>query len=95
MEGNPVPQDGDDKKADRFELMTALLLGFAALGAALASLQGGQWGGRQLEAFSESNTMTTVAAIRERPPSKCSRSNRSLSMPIKGVLTRVARPPTA
>ncbi len=62
MEGNPVPQDGDDKKADRFELMTALLLGFAALGAALASLQGGQWGGRQLEAFSESNTMTTVAA---------------------------------
>ena len=47
---------------DRFEMATAFLLGFAALGAAIASLQAGQWGGKQLEAFSESNTMTTLAA---------------------------------
>jgi hypothetical protein len=52
----------DENKADKFELLTALLLGFAALGAAIASLQGGQWGGKQLEAFSQSNSMQTLAA---------------------------------
>mgnify|MGYP003382229163 CR=1 FL=1 len=53
---------GDEPKTDMFEVMTALLLGLAAIGAALASLQSGQWGGRQLEAFSQSNTMTTLAS---------------------------------
>jgi hypothetical protein len=47
---------------DPFELLTAILLGLAAVGAALAGLQGGQWGGKQLEAFAESNKMTTKAA---------------------------------
>ena len=47
---------------DLFELLTAVLLGLAAIGAALAGLQGGQWGGKQLEAFAESNKMTTKAA---------------------------------
>jgi hypothetical protein len=55
--------NGDDNKAfDVFELLTAVLLGLAAIGAALSGLQGGQWGGRQLEAFSEANKMTTKAA---------------------------------
>lgn len=47
---------------DLFELVTAILLGLAAIGAALSGLQGGQWGGKQLEAFAESNKMTTKAA---------------------------------
>jgi hypothetical protein len=52
----------DDKTLDLFELATALLLGLAAIGSAFAALQAGQWGGKQLESFSEANTMTTKAA---------------------------------
>ncbi|HEX6861881.1 MAG TPA: hypothetical protein VF414_03640 [Thermoanaerobaculia bacterium] len=53
----------DDKKPfDKFELVTAVLLGLTAIGAALAGQQGGQWGGKQLEAFSSANTLTTKAA---------------------------------
>ncbi len=55
------PQN-DDKPFDLFELATAILLGLAAVGAALASLQSGQWGGKQLDAFSTSNALTTKAA---------------------------------
>ena len=47
---------------DPFELCVAVLLGFCDIGAALAGLQNGQWGGRQLERFSEANTLTTRAA---------------------------------
>lgn len=53
---------GENKSFDKFELATALLLGFTAVGAALAGLQGGQWGGKQLEAFSAANGLTTKAA---------------------------------
>jgi hypothetical protein len=49
-------------KPDRFELVTAILLGLAAVGAAVAALQAGQWGGKQLEAFAEANTLTTKAS---------------------------------
>ena len=53
----------DDKKPfDKFELVTAILLGLTAIGAAIAGQQGGQWGGRQLEAFSAANSLTTKAA---------------------------------
>ena len=52
----------DTRPFDKFELATAILLGLTAVGAALAGLQGGQWGGRQLEAFSASNALTTKAA---------------------------------
>lgn len=52
----------DNKPFDLFELATAILLGIAAVGAALASLQSGQWGGKQLDAFSSSNSLTTKAA---------------------------------
>lgn len=55
-------QDPDNKPFDLFELATAILLGLAAVGAALASLQSGQWGGKQLDAFSSSNSLTTKAA---------------------------------
>lgn len=47
---------------DKFELITAILLGLAGIGAALAGLQGGQWGGKQLEAFAAANALTTKAA---------------------------------
>lgn len=49
------------KAFDWFELMTALLLGLAAIGCAWASHQNGQWGGRQAEAFAEASTMSTKA----------------------------------
>lgn len=53
----------DDKQPfDKFELVTAILLGLTAIGAAIAGQQGGQWGGRQLEAFSAANSLTTKAA---------------------------------
>lgn len=59
----PLSEDnGSGKPFDVFELATAILLGLAAVGASLASLQAGQWGGRQLDAFSESNTLATKAA---------------------------------
>jgi len=57
-----MDKDEDSKPFDKFELLTALLLGLAAIGAALAALQSGQWGGKQLEAFSAANTLTTKAA---------------------------------
>lgn len=55
-------QSPESSQTDRFELATALLLGLAAVGAAVASLQSGQWGGKQLEAFAEANTLTTKAS---------------------------------
>jgi hypothetical protein len=58
-----MDKEEDEKKSyDRFELATAILLGLAAIGAALAGQQGGQWGGKQLEAFSAANSLTTKAA---------------------------------
>jgi hypothetical protein len=50
------------KPFDVFELIVAILLGLAAIGAAVASLQSGQWGGKQLESFAEANAITTDAA---------------------------------
>ena len=62
-EGRTAGETTETSKAfDPFELYTAVLLGLAAIGAALAGLQGGQWGGKQLEAFSAANTLTTKAA---------------------------------
>jgi hypothetical protein len=52
----------DNKPFDFFELATAVLLGMAAVAAAVAGQQAGQWGGRQLDAFSEANTLTTKAS---------------------------------
>lgn len=57
-----VDQEDDKKPYDKFELVTAILLGLTAIGAAIAGQQGGQWGGRQLEAFSAANSLTTKAA---------------------------------
>lgn len=47
---------------DTFELLTALLLGLTAVAAAVAGMQSGQWGGKQLDAFAEANTLTTKAS---------------------------------
>jgi hypothetical protein len=51
-----------EKPFELFELVTAALLGLAAIGAALAGIQSGQWGGKQLEAFAQANSITTHAA---------------------------------
>ena len=51
-----------EKPFELFELVVAALLGLAAIGAAVASLQSGQWGGRQLQSFAEANAITTNAA---------------------------------
>lgn len=57
-----MEQNDEKKPYDKFELVTAVLLGLTAIGAALAGQQAGQWGGKQLEAFSAANTLTTKAA---------------------------------
>ncbi len=54
----PTPE----KPFELFELIIACLLGLAAIGAALAGIQSGQWGGKQLEAFAEANAITTNAS---------------------------------
>ncbi|MEI2810874.1 MAG: hypothetical protein V9F00_11965 [Nocardioides sp.] len=46
---------------DRFELFVALLLGAAAIGAALATYQESLWGGKSVEAYGESSVMSTAA----------------------------------
>lgn len=51
-----------DKPFETFELITALLLGFAAIGAAVAGVQSNQWGGKQMEAYADANVLTTKAA---------------------------------
>ena len=51
-----------EKPFEMFELVVACLLGLAAIGAALAGIQSGQWGGKQLEAFAEANSITTKAS---------------------------------
>lgn len=51
-----------DKGFDLFEVCTAVLLGLAAIGAAISGQQAGQWGGKQLDAFGEANTIATKAA---------------------------------
>ncbi len=52
----------EEKPFELFELVIACLLGLAAIGAALAGIQSGQWGGKQLEAFAEANSITTKAS---------------------------------
>ncbi|MCX6552455.1 MAG: hypothetical protein NTY02_15865 [Acidobacteria bacterium] len=54
--------DDEKKPFDVFELCVAVLLGLSAIGAALAGVQNGQWGGKMLENFSVANTTTTRAA---------------------------------
>jgi hypothetical protein len=52
----------DDRSFELFELVTAVLLGLSTIGSAVASIQSGQWGGKQLEAFAEANAITTDAS---------------------------------
>lgn len=57
------PSSDDSKpKTDLFEVLVVSLLGLAAIGAALAGYQEGLWGGKSVEAYGESNTMSTAAA---------------------------------
>jgi len=51
-----------EKPFELFELITATVLGLAAIGVAVAGVQGGQWNGRQSQAFAEANTVTTQAS---------------------------------
>jgi hypothetical protein len=53
---------GADKSFELFELVTAAALGLAAIGVAVAGVQGGQWNGRQSQAFAEANSITTQAS---------------------------------
>ena len=57
-----APATEPTRAFDIFELCVALLLGLAAIGAAVAGMQAGQWGGKQLDAFAEANALTTKAA---------------------------------
>ncbi|HNW91473.1 MAG TPA: hypothetical protein PKM88_01010 [bacterium] len=57
-----MSEETPDRKFDLFELCTAILLGLTAIGAAICGQQAGQWGGKQLDAFGEANTLATKAA---------------------------------
>lgn len=54
--------DAGGRAFDPFELSTAILLGSMAVGAAVATMQAGNWNAKQLDAFAESNALTTKAA---------------------------------
>ena len=47
---------------DKFELFAAILLGLAAIGAALAGYQSNLWGGKSTEAYGEAATRSTKAS---------------------------------
>lgn len=47
---------------DKFELFTAILLGLAAIGTAMAGYQSSLWGGKSTEAYGEASTIATKAA---------------------------------
>ena len=52
----------EGETTDLFEVFSAIILGLGAVGAGYAEFNAGQWGGQQLDAFSESNVLTTKAA---------------------------------
>lgn len=57
-----MSESESSKPFDPFELAAAILLGFAAVGASVASHQSGLWGGASVEGYGESAAMTTKAA---------------------------------
>lgn len=57
-----IDKNDSNKPFDLFELLTAILLGLAAVGAAVAGHQNNLWGGAQSEYYSEAATLTTKAA---------------------------------
>lgn len=60
---NPVDTKPEKESPfDPFELLTALLLGLAAIGAAWAGYQNSLWGGVQADAYARSSTLATKAA---------------------------------
>lgn len=52
----------EQKPFDVFELITAILLGLAAMGVAWSGFQSGLWGGKMSEAYSEASKWTTEAS---------------------------------
>lgn len=52
----------DHNDSNKYELLTAVLLGLAAIGSALSGFEANQWGSKQLEAYGEANKLTTKAA---------------------------------
>lgn len=51
-----------ENKLDLFEVCTAILLGLAATATALVSHENGLWGGKSVEAYGESATLTSKAS---------------------------------
>ncbi len=52
----------DDAPFDKFELISAIVLGLGALGGAWAGYQSGLWGGNQATAYAEASNMMSEAA---------------------------------
>lgn len=57
---NPVPEP--ESPFDPFELVASIVLGIGAVGAALASYQSSQWGGKMSEAYGQAAVLTTKAS---------------------------------
>ncbi len=62
MSENEVIEKEEGKGFDKFELFTAILLGFAAIGTAFGGYQSSLWGGKSTEAYGEAATIATKAA---------------------------------
>ena len=62
IEFNTKYGEEEKKKTDLFQVLVVALLGMAAIGAALTGYQEGLWDGKCVEAYGESNTMSTSAA---------------------------------
>ena len=54
--------DEKSEPFDKFELFAAILLGLAAIGAAVAGYQSNLWGGKSTEAYGEAATQSTKAS---------------------------------
>jgi hypothetical protein len=52
----------EGQQLDLSEVLLAVVLGWGAVGAAVAGFQSGQWNGRMAEAYGEAATLTTKAA---------------------------------
>lgn len=58
----PPKAEEEGEKLDLHELLAAIILGLAAIGAAVASYQSDEWGGTATQAYQQANKQTTQAS---------------------------------
>jgi hypothetical protein len=77
-----LSQDTESGSVDKFELVSAILLGLAAVGASWASYQGDLWGGQSVEGYADANkTATRAESAYNRAASE---AERDIALDIQG-----------